>query len=429
LGGASQAGGSRASGGALPLGGTEQGGKRVTGGATSSTGTSVSGGSSVDAGEASDAGGNPDGSNGLVPLADADFAAFTQAECCAWFSIMNMPIVHLELAVDVSASMGERLQSTNGGQSKWEATRRVLGAMLRRLPRSTRAGLLLWPNKATIPNEYTQQYQETGGVDACLDTAQSVRPSLLASPNRDQVEAMTKALNAAAPIGGTATADAYAFAVEELTNTTLMGEKFVVMLTDGQPSIQFGCIGQGAEDAAVDYQPVLDLVERAWEEQSVKTYVIGLPGSERTSFTHEDGRIWLSHAAELGMTGRGAGCRSAGPDYCHFDLSQSQDIEQALTGALDEIVEQVFSCRYPFPDGVPQPLDMSWLNTVYVPQTGDDALRFVTPAQPDCESGNGWYLERDGSDYLALCPNTCRAFRESGATLQTFGNCPALGAP
>jgi hypothetical protein len=180
----------------------------------------------------------------------------------------------------------------------------------------------------------------------------------------------------------------------------------------------------------VDYQPVLDFIEQAQRDESVKTCVLGLPGSEHVSFVQEDGRVWLSWAAELGGTSRHAGCQSAGPNYCHFDLSQEQDFEQALSAALESIVERVFPCRYPFPDDIfERPLDMSRLNTIYVPQTGDSDDWLVIPSTADCENGSGWYLDSTDGDYLMLCPKTCRVFRESYALLETFGECPALMTP
>ena len=69
--------------------------------------------------------------------------------------------------------------------------------------------------------------------------------------------------------------------------------------------------------------------------------MIGSPGSE-------DARAALSEIAQRGGTGS-ATCGSAGPEFCHFDMTTQPDFDVALTTALAAISDQTLSCSYAVP--------------------------------------------------------------------------------
>ena len=100
--------------------------------------------------------------------------------------------------------------------------------------------------------------------------------------------------------------DAYNYAIDNnyANQPQLLGKKYAVLITDGQPTIQTGCMGTGAESSPVDLLPVPQSITGALNSPSggsaTKTFVIGSPGSEEQSLTGADGRSLLSAAALAG---------------------------------------------------------------------------------------------------------------------------------
>jgi hypothetical protein len=211
----------------------------------------------------------------------------------------------------------------------------------------------------------------------------------------------------------------------------------MVLITDGQPTMSFQCIGTGSTQNPVDPQPILDHVTQFWRANATKTFVIGSPGSEAV-VKNLNGRTWLSQAATLGQTPVSPGCNETGnPIYCHFDMTTSTDFTQALTAALKTIIESALPCSYTIPqstNGIA--IDNNYLNIVYNaavdPATSTPASRWVVgqsnPTDPSCIDGtaDGWYIDA-AANKMVLCPKTCNAVQsDKTATLQIRGGCPPV---
>jgi len=387
----------------------------------------------INAGGSSGASTSPSDRN-METITQDQWDAITAASCTGWNAEGEMVPANIEFIVDTSGSMTDVSKNTTDGRSKWDITRPALEDALNGLPRLTTVGMLLWPNKPTIPNNDTVPYTEPGGVSACVNTAAMVPMDKMGAVGSDHRAALAAALDAVAPLGGTPMADAYNYAIDNnYGNDPLMpGEKYAVLITDGQPTIQLGCMGTGEEKHPVDGQPVLDAISGDYSGSYIKTFVIGSPGSESNSSTGTDMRPWLSQAAQLGGTKASDNCTNAGPNYCHFDMSASADFATGFSAALNNITGQILDCKYTISSTSltqGQTIDFDKVNVVYQ-INGSSALgdmKLVGKASDvSCPEDNGWYFDPadPSGKTIQLCPMTCTMIqKDAGAVLNIRGGC------
>ncbi len=387
--------------------------------------SSTSGGTNGGAGAASGQGGsgmiftqggNGTGSgagigSGASPSLSADggLAALRNAACAADTARTEpLPSV-LELVVDTSGSMKDRPQGSN--QSKWQSTHDALKAALDSLTAQTGVGVLYFPDENTTPS------QPSGtGTDAprpptdCVNLNAQIPIDLLGATgaaHRTQVSSSLDTIMG--PAGGTPTHDAFHAGVAAIEATKLPGSRFIVLITDGQPTFLSGCRGTGSTQQPQDPTPILDDVKAA-KAQGVRTFVIGSPGSEEVGVPiYSDARQWLSMAASLGGTAL-PGCSDTGPNFCHFDMTKTTNFSQALKDVLSQIVGTVLSCSYtlPVPSGGAT-LDKTKVNVVFTPQGGKSQL---IEQSPSSTCTDGWYYDTDGN-HVDLCSNTCKTLQQS----------------
>jgi hypothetical protein len=224
-------------------------------------------------------------------------------------------------------------------------------------------------------------------------------------------QALIDELESATVNGGTPTHDALAIAYAAFAQTGLAGDGFVLLITDGQPTVSRGCVAVEFP-TPVDPEPIVAETEAAFA-QGIHTYFIGSPGSE-------DGREWLSRAAQIGGTASD-GCSELGPDYCHFDMTTQPDFSAALNEALAEIAGYVISCSYPIPEPpADSEIDPNKVNVVYTTEEGGSVL-LLRNDQPDCDVG--WQYTPDGTG-INLCSATCEtATQEESAKIELFFGC------
>ena len=246
-----------------------------------------------------------------------------------------------------------------------------------------------------------------------------------------QRQALAAGLAAAEPAGGTPTDDAYEFEIDtNMNNCQLPGKRFMVLITDGQPTFSRGCMGTGDPSNPVDYSPIIEAIGLARSDSSprpaAKTFVIGSPGSEAQASTGSDGRGWLSQAAQVGQTPRTPDCSNSGPNYCHFDMSQISDFAAGFSDALAQIAGQVVSCSYsipPPPSG--QTLDLTKINLIFV--TGTEEYSLILRANSS-SCATGWYL--DASNNIVLCSESCKqAKADPASSLELLFGCASIVNP
>ena len=337
---------------------------------------------------------------GVAQLTSDQVTALKGSSCAGWsHEGENLPAI-LDFVVDVSGSMGLTAPTTNG-QPKWDITKAALKTALDGLPATTAVGMIFFPNMNTQRN--------TSGnpapVTQCVNTRAMIPIALLGAAGSAQRTALTDGINAANAAGGTPTDDAYEYELaNNMNQCQLPGQRFMVIITDGQPTFLKGCMGTGNTADPVDYTPIVNAIQGAWTTDGVKTFIIGSPGSEAQASTGADGRGWLSHAATVGQTPLTPTCSDSGPNYCHFDMSQVPDFAAGFSDALAQIAGQVVSCSYTLPTPpANQSLDLTKINVILTTGTGEYLL-IQRATSPTCTTG--WYL--DSSSNVVLCSDTCK---------------------
>jgi hypothetical protein len=305
--------------------------------------------------------------------------------------------VVLEFVVDDSNSMND--DAPGSTRSKWEETRDALIQAMAGLPASAAAGMLLFPNMATGTHRTAVDSSQ------CVNTNAFIPIATLGTAGSTQRTAIDQLLTTNRPntSAGTPTDDAYRLALAEMAECTLPGKRFIVLITDGQPTYNLGCVGNGQADQRLDPQPVIDDIAQANSGLGLRTFVIGSPGSEDASHTGQDFRPSLSQAAVVGGTAK-PDCNNNGPNYCHFDMTQAPNFGEALRAALTDITGQIVQCQYNVPEPPPgQQLNLNAVNLVYTNGQGQQFLVLRNSADP-CQ--DGWNYSPDQTQ-VRLCDNTC----------------------
>jgi hypothetical protein len=316
--------------------------------------------------------------------------------------------------IDVSGSMD--LPPENAGQgadTKWVTTREALRDTVETLPGTISLGAVYYPNMGTQVNCNGGDNPCDPGpqvsVDECVNMDSIVDVDALGVPGSDHRNAIEQSLDDANPEGGTPTHDAFNVAFSELQASDAIGQRFILLITDGQPTFLEGCSGSGYREQPVDEQPIIDAIAAAANE-GVRTFVIGSPGSEENADTGDDARPWLSRAATEGGTAT-PGCSENGPNFCHFDMSQETDFSGALRQALAAIIGQITSCDLvvPAPTEEGQEVDPDKVNVILTPF--EESAEVIARTSDD-SCTDGWTYG-DSFDTITLCENTCLRLREN----------------
>jgi hypothetical protein len=323
--------------------------------------------------------------------------------------------------LDVSGTMNGTT-GTTGGQTKWEVCAAALRTAIAALPDNIAVGFEFFPNMdnggaVTTASDHTP----------CIDHSDDVDPAPLGPAGSAQRNALNAALGAVAPEpdGATPTQDALDYAYSLLRQNTSQLSKYVVLVTDGQPTLASGCFGRAAPRTPDDTTPIIADIGNVFDQDGIKTFIVGSPGSESNAGTGADVRGWLSAAARAGQTAT-AGCADTGnPQFCHFDLTQATDFGTALAGALNTIGQWVVGCDYTLPATAPStgdPIDPDKVNLIYTDGAGQSHL--LTP-NPDANCDRGWqYLDPPSYTQIHICGTTCSTIQgDAQASLDLVFGC------
>ena len=332
----------------------------------------------------------------------------------------------LEFVLDVSGTMNGTTSAT-GGQTKWEVCAAALRTAIAALPDNIAVGFEFFPNMdnggaVTTPSDHTP----------CIDHSDDVAPAALGPAGSAQRNRLNAALDNVTPEpdGATPTQDALDYAYNLLRQNTARMSKYVVLITDGQPTLASGCYGMAAPRQPDDTAPIIADIRNVYQQDGMKTFIVGSPGSESNAGTGADVRDWLSAAAREGGTAT-AGCSDTGnPQFCHFDLTQDSDFGTALAGALNTIGEWVVGCDYTLPATSPstgEPIDPNKVNLIYTDGTGQSHL-LLPNGDPNCAVG--WhYLDPPNYTQIHICGTTCNTIQnDAQASLDLVFGCMA-GVP
>jgi hypothetical protein len=381
-------------------------------GATGGTSTII-----LTGGTTGSATGGTDGSSGSGTISMETAADLRAKACAGWSSEPELLPVVLMLVVDNSLSMNDR---PNGAQNtKWEITRDALGTAVDSLPSTAAVGVLYFPNMNTTAGTDTAR-----PIDQCVKIDAMIPIASLGDAGSAQRSTIANSLSRTMPAGSTPTNDAYDYAYTNgMQASKLTGNRFMLLITDGAPTLKKGCEGGGLPTTPQPTQPIIDDILAA-RQAGVRTFIIGSPGSE--SVNGVDVRPWLALAAVEGGTAS-EGCsvlpamNGGATDWCHIDLSQGSDFAGALNAALARILGLITSCTFDVPTTAPggQVVQRDEVNVIYTPGSGGDEVLVGRDDSPDCQ--NGWQFDSEGR--VVLCPATCATAQDdpSGKIELLFG--------
>jgi hypothetical protein len=202
----------------------------------------------------------------------------------------------------------------------------------------------------------------------------------------------------------------------------------IVLMTDGVPTVRNdGCtieqpISRGEYDAFVD------IVRSEGAAANVKTFVVGVPGSQDAQGADYDPRFYLSNLAIAGGTAP-LGCTSSPGTlesdgtyqngiYCHLDLAEAPNAIARLFESFGSDGAPP-SCSPTFPplpsDG--RVYDYSSMEVSYTP-AGATARTRLTQFPDGCQTASGyvWGFETDPARVtISLCQDACSAWLADGA--------------
>ena len=280
-----------------------------------------------------------------------------------------------------------------------------------------------------------------------------------------QRETLNASLEQQTSWGFTPTLAAWQFALDQVTSWTppppppdySASPRYVVLITDGVPTVtRDGCTVQ-YPISQEEYDYLVDAVRTQGEAAGVKTFVVGVLGSEAPQGATYDPLYMLSQVALAGGTPQPEDCVSVSGTvsqpavdpllgvltgdtnsltsrgtYCHFDMTADTDFASGLLNALGTIVEQVesvvpMSCSHDVP---PPPsgyfIDPEQITVTY---TSGDGIETVLARSPDgsCAAGE-WFVaaadEQGVPTRIELCPAICdSAGQDVGATVSIGFGC------
>lgn len=281
----------------------------------------------------------------------------------------NVTPLNLYVMFDKSSSMGPEITST-----KWAGARKGMAAFVND-PVSTGLRVAL--------NFFPRPVDGTPVCDSAAYKAPRVPYDLL-PPNASKI---TAAIDAEKPDGFNtpiypALGGALRASIDELTARP--GEAAaVVLVTDGEPQGPASTCGSvNPEDAAV----IANLAATALKSNSVRTFVVGLPG------------VNVTVANQIAAAG-GTGSAVLATD--------PTKVEEGFRDALAVVRGKALPCELNLPTKVLKgEISYALVNVLYSKGgTGAPATLLQDPA---CASGDGWRYDNPSMPTkIVLCPKTC----------------------
>jgi hypothetical protein len=362
----------------------------------------------------------PDAGDGAPSLPTPNVDAIFSQGCATETVVSSLLPSNLLFVIDRSSSMGcnpppitdsatceaDPRQQNLDVPTKWQIMKTEVMRAVHALPPQTAVGVSFFSNDAGC------------GVQKAPRVPVAKLGDL-------QVDAIAASLEAVEPEGATPLVGATILAYEHLHQAALRGEirgnKFVVLITDGEESDSCADADQ-CQDAADCTSLLIDETapRAAMPGVNIRTFAIGAPGSEPA-------RVVLSKLAVLGQTAP-EGCNPADGN-CHFDMTTEQDFSLALRDALESITGRaVMSCELPPPtDPSGKPIDLSRVNVVYSPGDGGEPELIRQDPRQGCDAVEGWQYSPN-EDRILLCGQICeRVMADPQARLDVVLGCEIVG--
>ncbi len=254
-----------------------------------------------------------------------------------------------EYGKQVAASMLVVLDRSGSMAYRWLDTSVALVQMMGEANPALQVGLLPFPALGCDYDGLVSCLGEptASGCDAtladgcCTDVATD--PVVPLSPAQEARDAAFAWLNGQPVDGFTPTLSALKSAYAYMQSQPSEGQRYVVLFTDGAPTLHGTDFGPEAFDACGEEDDLLSAVAAAAEgPTSVKTFAIGSAESWPAA-------ALLSEIALLGGTARTSPCDPAFAE-CHYIVG-SEDFGDELQQVLDRIAGLVGDCTFDIPEG------------------------------------------------------------------------------
>ncbi len=312
--------------------------------------------------------------------------------CSGSTSVASFRPVKLFIMFDKSGSMSTGL---SGGGTRWSATSAALSTFFKD-PGSAGLGVAF----RFFPDDKPSSGCNDNKCSAAACSDPLVELGVLTSagsPSDTQEKLLLNAVSSTSPGGWTPTFPALDGALDWATSNQMTDPSSiyaVVLVTDGQPS-----------KCNTDWKDIRQLATDAYENYGVRTYAIGIQGS---------------NISDLDLLAKAGGTGSA----FVATASNAAQMQADLVDALQSIAGQNVSCTFALPTGTT--IDSNNVSVVYTPGTGG-ATQTLPKVQGSSSCGSGWYFDDNTTPKeITLCPTTCSAVQaDKGALVETQLGCPS----
>lgn len=347
----------------------------------------------------SDTGSGGAGGDDAPPQREAceELVGLDLSECGSSGSFAKQRDVSMLLVMDISKSMLQEF-STDSSTRKWAGLKDALSRVVKATDDEIAFGLELYP------------YDESGNYairedcqgNACCSMPIGHEMQVAVAPGAS--EEIIEVLEGANPNGGTPTAAALRRALDYFDSSTIDGDRYVLLATDGGPNCNLdvsceasGCtrniegICEEPEDgnccdgadiyqlACVDDEATLSAIEEL-ADAGIHTYVVGIPGSEAYA-------EYLDGFAEAG------GRPAPEGDTSYYQVTSSGGAEALAETFLSITQDLVQSCELPLEAPAP---DLEKINVAIncsaIPATDGDEVNWEY-----IDDGDGPRIEFKGS--------------------------------
>jgi hypothetical protein len=339
----------------------------------------------------------------------------------------------MEFVIDASGSMGTdpANPAQPNGPKKWDVFSQTMPGVFASLPANFAIGVTYY-NKANGNARYV------GAQAVPIGPHTAAQQTLIANSIANTT-----------PGGYTPTYNAWEFGLQQLTQwqapaAYATSPRYIVLITDGVPTVlhdgrtienpisqaEYNAIINGGTGSAGGAQ--IAGIKADGLAANVKTFVVGVVGSENPQNATYDPLYMLSQLAVAGGTAP-TGCvpvsgTPAGDTvnprgtYCHFDLSQAADFGAALSSTLGGIAQSVISCDYTVPTPSTGQIDPNTAVLVYNDGAGNYSLVLpnTTAGITAATCDKGYIFTDAASTQLHICSSTCTALQKNPAASLEF---------
>lgn len=360
--------------------------------------------------------GGADGNVGVTVASSTGSGSF-DGESCGETTFGNAVPASLLIVLDKSGSMS----GGEGQPNKWPPTVAAVTQLTQSAPQELKVGLTPFPAgdcnwDAAACIDFNSPSCQAALADGCCQDV-SPAPAVPVQPLSTSGPQIVSWLNGNGPGGGTPTLWALKRGYDVMKTLTTPGERFVLLVTDGDPNVHTPAQTVGpitVPESNIECKTTTDIVAEAaaaaTSDPPVKTYVIGSPG------VTDNGMRFLSDVATAGLTAP-AGCSPAAGD-CHFQIGTG-NFQADLQAALELIAGQISDCVFALPEG--EDVDPDLVNVVIDTPDGPVSI-YRDPTHVD-----GWDYTDASQTKIQLFGPACALYQSlAGNTITIVLGCETV---